>query len=213
MSWSLIRLSVWYELMPSAADWWRRTSGKYLLQWLCHRLSWCQRSTVYRNWKPWVETFLFSLNSEHNHLHKVEMYMQILKIYRKFPKDLDIPKICCSHSKIWTMWLYHRVMSQNNADGMANSVDPDQTAPLWSWVCTVCPGISVRKLRIVRYIERHHTREFLKQNHTVMIRSFRTDRSGQSVWSQIRLLLEEQSDQGLHCLPFCLHFFGLLTWW
>ena len=33
------------------------------------------------------------------------------------------------------MWLYHRVMSPNNTDGMANSVDPDQTAPLgavWS---------------------------------------------------------------------------------
>ena len=28
------------------------------------------------------------------------------------------------------MWLYHRLMSLNNADGMANSVDPDQTAPL-----------------------------------------------------------------------------------
>ena len=25
-------------------------------------------------------------------------------------------------------WLYHRVMSPNDADGMANSVDPDQTA-------------------------------------------------------------------------------------
>ena len=33
------------------------------------------------------------------------------------------------------MWLYHRVISPNDADGMANSVDPDQTAPLgtvWS---------------------------------------------------------------------------------
>ena len=28
------------------------------------------------------------------------------------------------------MWLYHRVMGLNNADGMANSGDPDQTAPL-----------------------------------------------------------------------------------
>ena len=27
------------------------------------------------------------------------------------------------------MWIYHRVMSPNDADGMANSVDPDQTAP------------------------------------------------------------------------------------
>ena len=26
------------------------------------------------------------------------------------------------------MWLYHRVMSPNDADGMVNSVDPDQTA-------------------------------------------------------------------------------------
>ena len=33
------------------------------------------------------------------------------------------------------MWLYYRVKSPNDAYGMANSVDPDQTAPLgavWS---------------------------------------------------------------------------------
>ena len=40
---------------------------------------------------------------------------------------------------------------------------------------------------------------------TVMILSFRTDRPGQTVQTQIRLLLEEQSDQGLHCFPFRLH--------
>ena len=34
---------------------------------------------------------------------------------------------------------------------------------------------------------------------TVMTLCFRTDRSGQIVQTQIRLLLEEQSDQGLHC--------------
>ena len=62
-------------------------------------------------------------------------------VYCKFPKYSDTQKVCCSHSKIWTMWLYHRVMSPNDADGMANSVDPDQTAPL---------DISVRKLRIIR---------------------------------------------------------------
>ena len=43
-------------------------------------------------------------------------------------------------------------------------------------------------------------------DNTVMILlSFRTDRPGQTVQTQIRLLLEEQSDQGLHCLPFRLH--------
>ena len=33
------------------------------------------------------------------------------------------------------MWLYYSVMSPNYADGMANSADPDQTAPrgaVWS---------------------------------------------------------------------------------
>ena len=42
---------------------------------------------------------------------------------------------------------------------------------------------------------------------TVMILSFGRDRSGQTVQTQIRLLLEEQSDQGLHCLLFHLHHF------
>ena len=34
---------------------------------------------------------------------------------------------------------------------------------------------------------------------TVMILNFRTDKFGQTLQTQIRLLLEEQSDQGLHC--------------
>ena len=47
-------------------------------------------------------------------------------------------------------------------------------------------------------------------NHSVstVIINFRTDRSGQTVQTQIRLLLEEQSDQGLHCLLFHLHLFS-----
>ena len=28
------------------------------------------------------------------------------------------------------MWFYHRVVCPKDADGMAGSVDPDQTAPL-----------------------------------------------------------------------------------
>ena len=40
---------------------------------------------------------------------------------------------------------------------------------------------------------------------TIIFLSFRTDRSGQTMQTQIRLLLEEQSDLGLHCLPFRLH--------
>ena len=51
------------------------------------------------------------------------------------------------------MWLYHRVMSPNDADGMANSVDPDQTAP------RVCSGSALfaqtclsENLGILRYM-------------------------------------------------------------
>ena len=40
---------------------------------------------------------------------------------------------------------------------------------------------------------------------TVMILSFWTDMPVQTVQTQIRLLLEEQSDQGLHYVPFRLH--------
>ena len=49
--------------------------------------------------------------------------------YPKFPKYSDTKKFVVI-TKIWTMWLYNRVMSPNDADGMANSVNPDQTAPL-----------------------------------------------------------------------------------
>ena len=45
----------------------------------------------------------------------------------------------------WLIWIFHRVTRPNDADGMANSVDPDQIAPLW--VCTVCPDLFVRNFR------------------------------------------------------------------
>ena len=48
--------------------------------------------------------------------------------------------------------------------------------------------------------------------YTAIIQSFRTDRSGQTVQTQIRLLLEEQSDQGLHCLLLHLHLFDEIPW-
>ena len=52
---------------------------------------------------------------------------QQVQIYRKNPKNSDTPKICCNYPKIWTMCLYHWVTLQKDADGMANSVDPDQS--------------------------------------------------------------------------------------
>ena len=47
-------------------------------------------------------------------------------------------------------------MGLKDADKIANSVDPDQTAPLISsliWVYTVCPEFSVRKLGIITVVK------------------------------------------------------------
>ena len=52
------------------------------------------------------------------------------------------------------MWLYHRVMSPNDADGMANSVDPDQTAPLgavWSGSALFAQAYLSENLGSLRY--------------------------------------------------------------
>ena len=46
----------------------------------------------------------------------------------------------------------------------------------------------------------YHSKSF-----TVMILSFGTNKTEQTVPTQIRLLLGEQSDQGLHCLLLHLH--------
>ena len=69
--------------------------------------------------------------------------------------------------------------------------------------CSVQTGIITEKtnLSVLCYI----TDQIIVR--TVMILSFRTDTPGQTVQTQIRLLLEEQSDQGLHCLLFHLHLF------
>ena len=47
------------------------------------------------------------------------------------------------------MVLHCQNASKKGGDGIANSVDPDQTAPKSSlfWVCTVCSDLSVPILR------------------------------------------------------------------
>ena len=72
-------------------------------------------------------------------------------MYLKFLKYSDTQKMCCNHSKIWTMWLYYRIMSPNDADGMTQCRPWSDCSSRCSliWVCTVSLGISVWKLRII----------------------------------------------------------------
>ena len=55
-------------------------------------------------------------------------------------------------------------------------------------------------------------KDLIEKKHSLMILSFWTDRPGQTVQTQIRLLLEELSDQGLHCLQFHLHLLEALLY-
>ena len=69
----------------------------------------------------------------HSLMNRIKLY--VIQDYHKTPKNSDTYKICCSHPKIWTSWLYRWVMLSIDADRMANSVDPEQTAPVgavWS---------------------------------------------------------------------------------
>ena len=50
--------------------------------------------------------------------------------YLKVPKFSDTRKLCCNLSKIQTKGANLRVFSQEDANGIANREDPDQTAPL-----------------------------------------------------------------------------------
>ena len=71
--------------------------------------------------------------------------------YHKVPKFSDARKFCCNLSKVQIKRSFDRKYC---ADGMTNSVDPDQTAPRRSSltrVYTVCTDlhVSVRKLRVI----------------------------------------------------------------
>ena len=118
-------------------------------------------------------------------VHILEIYQEIFS-YRKFPKYSDTQKICCNHSKIWTMWLYHRVMSQNHADRIANSVDPEDLG------LHRLPRHILGTLQYLIFPKQYSLSSHLTLNgkdveSTVKIPSFRTDRPGQTVQTLIRL--------------------------
>ena len=77
---------------------------------------------------PVTEIFRFFL---------VKTVSQIAATYGKNPKNSDNRKITVIILKNGLIWIFHRGMHPNNADEMANSVDPDQTAPLeiWYMIC------------------------------------------------------------------------------
>ena len=55
--------------------------------------------------------------------------------YSENPKNSVTWKNCCNYPKIGTLSFYYRLMGPKDADGMAISVVPDQTAPDWHKQC------------------------------------------------------------------------------
>ena len=51
-------------------------------------------------------------------------------LYHKIPKFSDFINSCCNYPYIQTKRSFLQEISSKGADGMANIVDPDQTAPL-----------------------------------------------------------------------------------
>ena len=78
-----------------------------------------------------------------------------------------------------------------------------------SWKCCRRSFLSTVASDVAQFLDQLaailRSTSYFNKRSTVMILSFRTDMHGQTVQTQIRQLLEEQSDQGLHCLPFRLH--------
>ena len=53
-------------------------------------------------------------------------------VYHKVPKFSDARKLCCNLPKIQTKRPNPKVFCQKHANGIANSEDPYQTAPLFA---------------------------------------------------------------------------------
>ena len=54
----------------------------------------------------------------------------IFTVYRKVPKFSDARNLCCNLPKIETKRSNLRVFPNKDANGIANSEDPDQTSPV-----------------------------------------------------------------------------------
>ena len=72
----------------------------------------------------------------------------------KYNSKSKLLKIWCNHPKSWRRCLFFRVMHPKDAEGIANSVDPDQTAPLgavWSGSALFAQACLSENLETLRY--------------------------------------------------------------
>ena len=82
--------------------------------------------------------------------------MVAFQYYCKNPKNSDTQKNCSNYPKIRTESFYYRWIGPKDIDRIANSVDPDQTAPLgavWSGSTLFAQTCLSKNLGSLRYYE------------------------------------------------------------
>ena len=79
-----------------------------------------------------MKTQIRLLIEEHQGLHKINGHSVCIRRYRKVPKFSDTRKLCCNLPKIQTKRQKLLIFRLKDTNGIANSEDPDQTAPLGS---------------------------------------------------------------------------------
>ena len=77
-----------------------------------------------------VITFQSPLQHRLNFLKTFTAYIALIYEYRKVPKFSDAKLFCCNFSKVQIKRSFYRKNCAQSADGITNSVDPDQTAPI-----------------------------------------------------------------------------------
>ena len=77
----------------------------------------------------WVCTVFPGLSVQKLRIITVSLIPTQYLLHHNNCKNSNTRKNCFNYPKIGTVSLYHRVVGSKDADEMANSVDPDQTAP------------------------------------------------------------------------------------
>ena len=123
--WQYIFFHTSLHLQPSAGDTDQRLGGNHIKE---HRSHFCVKQcfqlhivayilTIIYNQKLFVSISPCSLTA----------LAFLIVTYRKVPKFSDARKLCCNQPKIQTKRPNCRIFCQKDANGIANSEDPDQT--------------------------------------------------------------------------------------
>ena len=114
-------------ISPVCFIWWFHST--VLLE--CVKSHSLQEKTIF-SWSLSICLFRFSfVMARYPHCIQISGLSPVVKNrYRTVPKFSDTKNFCCKLPKIQTKRLNLRLFCQNGAKGIANSEDPDQTAPL-----------------------------------------------------------------------------------